>query len=330
MQSLPLRMFLLFLLVVVILLIAPSFGSTSIPIFQTWKEWFFGSGESTESLILFSTRLPRIAFAFVAGAGLAVAGCVYQGVLRNDLAEPYSLGVAGGAAFGALCALHLAGGVMGISVPVGAFVGSLLSVGCILGLARLRSAQPTPATLLLAGVSLNFLFGGGIMLVQYLNDPFQSVLLMRWLMGGLYVYDWTVVMTSGAILLGTLVICLILSRSLDVLSLGTQTAFHLGVSVMRTQILLLGAVSLLVAFLVSQSGPVGFVGLVVPHALRRLISPRHVFLIPACAVGGGGFLVLCDTIARTVLSPTELPVGILTAFIGVPFFLLILVRSRNL
>ncbi len=330
--NLWLRFTVLTFVAVAILLVAPAFGSTKLDLIAALRSWFEGGEPTTGQYILLSTRLPRVAFAFVAGAGLALAGTVYQAVLRNDLAEPFSLGVAGGAAFGALLAFHLFDGYYTASqnaLPIGAFCGATVAVGIILLLARFRSQQITPATLLLAGISLNFLFGAGILLLQYLNDPFQTVLILRWLMGGLDVYAWKIVAAASVTLVIVALLCQRYGNALDVLSLGNRTAFHLGVPVMRVQFLTLGSVSLLTALLVAYSGPIGFVGLIVPHALRRLISPRHALLIPACALGGGAFLVLCDTVARTLFAPTELPVGIITAFLGAPFFLGILLRSRS-
>lgn len=330
-RALVIRFLILASVAIIIVLAAPAFGSTNVDLIGALRSFLEGGEPTTAQYILLSTRLPRIAFAFVAGAGLAVAGTVYQAVLRNDLAEPFSLGVAGGAAFGALLAFHAFEGHYTASqnaLPIGAFCGAGLAVGLILLLARFRSEQITPATLLLAGISLNFLFGAGILMMQYLNDPFQTVLILRWLMGGLDVYAWRIVGAASVTLVVVGVLCQRYGTALDVLSLGNRTAFHLGVPVMRVQLLTLGSVSLLTALLVAYSGPIGFVGLIVPHALRRLISPRHALLIPACAIGGGAFLVLCDTFARTLFAPTELPVGIITAFLGAPFFLGILLRSR--
>lgn len=331
-KALMFRFAVLIALALLAVIIAPAFGSTEIDLPGALRAWLSGGEPTTAQYILLSTRLPRVAFAFVAGAGLAVAGSVYQAVLRNDLAEPFSLGVAGGAAFGALLAFHAFEGHYVASqsaLPIGAFCGAAVAVSIILFLARFRAEQITPATLLLAGISLNFLFGAGILMLQYLNDPFQTVLILRWLMGGLDVYAWPIVGGSTAALIVAAILCQRYGTALDVLSLGNRTAFHLGVPVMRVQLLTLGSVSLLTALLVAYAGPIGFVGLIVPHTLRRLISPRHALLIPACALGGGAFLVLCDTFARTLFAPTELPVGIITAFLGAPFFLGILLRSRS-
>ncbi|MDX2176477.1 MAG: iron ABC transporter permease [Candidatus Sumerlaeia bacterium] len=289
------------------------------------------SGEdSIEAHLYLTTRLPRVLFGLVCGGGLALAGAVYQAVLRNDLAEPYSLGVASGSALGALAVYQLAGLRWSAwALPSGAFMGAVGALALLYGLSRVRRGPSTPGALLLAGVTLNFLFGSAILLIQYLSDPFQTLLLLRWLMGGLDVPSYGVVGAAAALLAGALAVLLAQARALNLLALGDEGAFHLGVRVVRVRLLALGAASVLVAFLAAFAGPIGFVGLIVPHAMRKLVGADHRSLLISATMGGAIFLAMADMCARFTLGSVELPVGVLTGLLGAPFFLWLLATRRS-
>jgi iron complex transport system permease protein len=314
----------------VVMLGAPLVGSTHLDwsVVFDWSQWSLPPNERPADLhVLMSARVPRILFGAVAGAALALAGCVYQAVLRNDLADPYTLGVSGGASVGALLIFQLAPVTLAATLaPVAAFATAAVGVAVILLLARSRGPRTSPATLILAGVTLNFLFGACILTIQYLGDPYQTTSILRWLMGGL---DGVRAGAIGFVALmgvGGLVVLVSQARSLNLLSLGEASAHHLGVPVERTRVLTLTVASALAASVVAYAGPIGFIGLMVPHMVRRITGADHRVLLPAAAMGGAALLVACDTIARTVLSPAELPVGIITAFAGAPFFLWLLLR----
>ncbi len=281
-----------------------------------------------DAQILFHSRLPRVLFALVAGGLLALSGAVYQAILRNDLADPYVLGVSGGAGFGALLVLTLApAAVVAFLLPAAAFAIAAAAVLLIYGMSRWRGPHTPPATFLLAGITLNLLFGAGILLTQYLSDPYQTFRMIRWLMGGVDVGSYRVVAFVAGVGGAASLVIVWRARHLDLLSLGEQTAHHLGVPVASTRRLALFGASLVAAVVVAYAGPIGFVGLIVPHLLRLVVGPDNRVLLVACLLGGGVFLALCDTLARTVLAPTELPVGVVTAFTGAPFFLWLLFRK---
>ncbi len=291
-------------------------------------------GPNVDAFLLFDARLPRVLFALVAGAALAIAGAVYQAILRNDLAEPFSLGVATGGALGALLFLNLGPAWAGVyTLPAGGFAGAAVAVAAINALARMRGTMRSPATLLLAGVTLNVFFAAGILLVQYISDPYQTLMLLRWMMGGLDVASLEIVQGVALVLVAVAVVLMILARPLDLLTFGEESAHNLGVPVERVRLLGLGAASFVTAVVVAFAGPIGFVGLVVPHAMRRVFGAGHVALLPACLLGGAAFLPVCDAVGRLALGwvtgsgAAELPVGIVTALVGAPFFLYLLARK---
>jgi len=271
-----------------------------------------------------------VLFAALVGAALAVAGAVYQALLRNDLATPYTLGISGGASFGALLAMRwmpVGLATLGVAlVPLSALVGAALAMLLVTLLARRPTVSDRTHTLLLAGVTLNLLFASGILIVQYLSDPHQAFAMLRWMMGGLDVSSVALPAALTLPLLAAFVILMANAQGLNVMSIGDRTATHLGLNADRVRLIGLSAASIMVALVVAWAGPIGFVGLVVPHLLRRFVGPDHRVLLPAVALGGASFLIVCDTLARTIANPLELPVGIITAAIGGPFFLWVLFR----
>jgi iron complex transport system permease protein len=286
-----------------------------------------------DEAIFFAIRLPRVAGAAVVGAALASAGVLFQGLLRNPLADPYALGISGGAALGGALGflLSLSFGFLGFSpVPILAFGGALTAMTVVYALARSGGRAPI-VTLLLAGFAVSAMMGYAVSFLLILNDRLQLNLprVYSWLLGGISVTQWSqlgvaVVMVGLAIVGGWL-----LRHSLDALSLGEESAQQLGIAVETDKRLVIVLGSVLTGAAVALGGLIGFVGLFAPHVTRVVVGPRHSLLLPAAALVGAAFLVLADLLARALLPPTEIPVGILTAFIGGPFFLWLLRRERR-
>lgn len=316
---------------VVAAIVCPLLGSTRLDL---WK--VFAADGGADAQIFFTARLPRVLFAMVAGAGLALAGVVYQALLRNDLADPYTLGVSGGASFGALLVLHLVpAGMLLVALPLASFAGAGSAVAIVYTLSAMRQRRVDPAKLLLAGITLNLLFSSGILLIQYLSDPYQTFSMIRWMMGGVDVSAVRIPAVVAAFVAPCAVIILLQAKRMNLLTLGDMTAAHLGVDVARTKGLLLAAASLMAAAIVAYAGPIGFVGLLVPHIARRLVGADHRLLLVPSALTGALLLLVCDTVARSLPSliprmpGSEIPVGIVTAFLGAPFFLVLLLRRRG-
>jgi len=285
-------------------------------------------GTDPAAIIFWQIRVPRVLAAFIGGAGLALGGAVFQAIFRNPLATPYTLGVATGASLGvaAVSSMGLSLVVIGLSTTtVAAFAGALLAVGVVWLLLRLRPGLSSTA-LLLAGVAMNFFFSSLILFMQYTASLGDSYRIIRWLMGGLGGVDLrTLLHMTPAVVFGGVVVAWH-ARGLDLLTIGAETAASRGLAVDRTRSALFLATSLMVGGVVATCGPIGFVGMMAPHICRLIVGSHHRALLPASALFGGSFLVLCDTVARVVLGPAELPVGVITAFLGAPFFLWLLVR----
>lgn len=323
----PVALIVLAVLALLVLGSTPFVGMERIPLDTLWRH-----GDDAAARIFWQLRVPRVVMAFLAGAGLAAGGLAFQAVFRNPLAEPFTLGVASGAALGASVYIHLGlpFSLLWISgASWFAFAGALLAVVLVYGMARARQGFST-ATMLLAGVAVSFCFSSLILFLQYLSDFTQSFVLLRWVMGGLHAlvgFDevFTVLPLVGV---GILMV-LYLTHELNLVTTGEELAASRGVAVNRTKTLLFVAVSLMVGGIVSVCGPIGFVGLIVPHICRLLVGPDHRYLTPAALLCGAILLTLCDTLARTVMAPTELPVGILTSLLGGPFFLWLLLGSSR-
>ena len=313
------------------IVICTSFGAIPVSLAHAWHA---PSGDNPDYVILFRTRLPRVLLAVVVGGALGIAGAALQALLHNPLACPHILGVSGGASLGGIMALIFAGtaasgltGFLRISlVSLAAFLGA---VGTTLLIYRtaLNHGRLQPYTLLLTGVVFNAFCGALIMLVNSLVDFYQSHSILFWLMGSLAAQDYVTVGVIGFyVLLGTGWL-IAQGRSFNLLSLGEESAAQLGVNIESLRRGSFLASSLLVGAIVSVSGMIGFVGLIVPHLLRLLFGADHRLLLPASALGGAIFLLWADTLARTVVSPTELPVGVVTAMCGGPFFLYLLKKE---
>ena len=289
---------------------------------------------NVDALILFRTRLPRALLGAVVGGALAATGCVLQAVLRNPLAEPHILGVSGGAALGGVVALVASGASRVGSillVPFGAFLGALGAMLLVYRLGTVRG-HLQPYTFLLAGVVCNAFTGALIMAFNAFADIFQAHGILFWLMGSLSTQSYWLVLASAAYLSLGVAWLIRRTREFNVLSLGEEGASQLGVDVARTRRVAFIVSSFLVGAAVSVSGMIGFVGLIVPHITRLLIGADYRLLLPASVLVGATFLVLADTIARSALGPTEIPVGVVTALCGGPFFIYLLRKEgrRNL
>ena len=281
--------------------------------------------------IFWTLRLPRALLAILAGGALAMSGLGLQTLFRNPLAEPYTLGIASGAALGAVLALQAEtlGWSLGFpAVALAAFVGALVVAAVILGLAMSGYAREV-STLLLAGIAISLSCSALVLFVQYMADMTQTFRMVRWMMGGLAVVGYAEVLWVLPWTLGGAVVLMLLRWDLNLLITGEELAASRGVDLRRLRFVVLGVASAMVAALVAVTGPIGFVGLIVPHILRRWVGTDHLFLIPACLLGGGAFLALCDLGSRTVMAPAELPVGVLTALLGGPFFLWLLIATRK-
>jgi iron complex transport system permease protein len=276
-------------------------------------------------------RLPRVLGGALVGACLAGAGCAFQAVLRNPLAEPYALGVSSGASLAAFLAIHLGidQTILGQSgIGLAALAGAALTVLLVYRLARVGSDLP-PATLLLAGITIAMFCSAASMLIQYLAGFGETQRMVRWLMGGLDGLMFPALVRAAPPIGVGLLLLLYLGRDLNALSAGGDAAASVGVEPARATGLAFATASLLVGGAIALSGPIGFVGLVVPHALRALVGPDHRVLLPCAMLGGGALVVACDALARVALAPAELPVGVVTALFGGPFFLYLLLRDRT-
>jgi len=282
--------------------------------------------------IFWQLRWPRVLFAFVAGAGLALCGMVFQAMFHNPLATPFTLGVASGASLGAAIYVYLGIGfsLLGIEgISFAAFFGALIAISLVYGLSQFRQGF-TPATLLLTGVAISFFFSSLILLTQYLSNMNDAFRILRWLMGGLSVVGYQGLFQLLPFVTLCAAVILWLSRELNLLSTGDDIALSRGVAVQRIRYLLFLVTSLCVGGIVALCGPIGFVGMMVPHICRLLVGSDHRVLTPATLLFGGIFLVICDLIARLIIAPAEIPVGVITTLLGGPFFLWLLIRSRTI
>jgi len=289
-----------------------------------------GDGDAVATDIVLRIRLPRVALAAVVGASLAVAGVLFQALLRNPLADPFILGISGGAALGGILVLAF-GSAVGLAqsaVPFAAFAGAILATALLFGITGFGGRVST-AGLLLTGVVFNAFASAAIVFIASLAGLAEGAGIFLWLIGNLSAGELRIAGWVGVFLAAGLACAFPLARGLNLLALGDEQASQLGVEVERHKRILLLATSLMVGAAVAVSGLVGFVGLIIPHLLRLLFGPDHRLLVPASALTGAAFLVVCDTVARTVLPGRELPVGAITALVGGPLFLFLLRRHHR-
>ncbi len=275
--------------------------------------------------------MPRLLLAALTGATLSLTGAVFQALLRNPLADPYILGVSGGSALGAVIAIGSGIHLMFIGfqiIPISAICGALFTILFVYNFSRIGNYLPTQ-TMLLAGISLQAMLSALILFLQSLLDPLQLMQVFTWLMGNIPTPEYRNLLWIFLYVLLGMAVILPQARHLNALTLGELDAQIVGVDVERLKKILFFACSLLTGSIVALTGLIGFVGIIIPHLLRLLVGPDHRCLLPACIIVGSIFMVVADTLARVLLSPTEIPVGVITALIGGPFFLLLLWKNKN-
>lgn len=308
-----------------VVLITPFAGQTKIP-FSVLKNI---SADSTEARIFYFLRLPRVFTAFLAGAALACCGVALQALFKNPLAAPFTLGISGGAAFGA--AIYV---IFAASLPVCSgeilfsFTGALAAILLVYGLTKTKKGFSV-STMLLAGIAVNFFFSSLILLLQYISDFTQSFMVIRWLMGSINVTDYTVPISMLIFTLSGIIIISFQSLKLNLMSISDEIAITRGVNIQNTRKIIFLTTSIMVAAVAAFCGPIGFVGLMAPHICRLLVGCDHKVLTPASVLFGGAFLAICDTAARTLIAPAEIPVGVITALLGGPFFIWLLLRDTD-
>jgi iron complex transport system permease protein len=319
-----LRLGVLAVVVVGCLLLGLSAGSVALPLRDTWSGLWQGQGEG--AVIIRELRAPRVALAFLVGGSLGVSGAALQAMIRNPLAEPYLLGLSSGAGLGAVIAItSRAAGPW--AVPLAAFIGALAAVALVYRLSLVSGRRLDPHVLLLSGVVVGAFAGALMSAIMVLSDAPGVRNAFLWLLGGFGGASWQALAVFSAYAALPLVALFLHARSLDLIALGDEAAHHLGAEPDRIRRLVYLCTALLTAASVATCGIVGFVGLVVPHAVRTLFRPLHRTVLPIVFLTGGCFLVLADVVSRTVVRPLELPVGVITALIGVPLFAVLLRRS---
>jgi iron complex transport system permease protein len=312
------------------ILLAPLAGSTSISLRRAF-DFSVPFSDNPDAQIFFIARLPRTLAGALVGATLASAGVVFQGLLRNPLATPFTLGVSAGAALGAMMAITFGWTFAWLGIPaapVASFVGSILAVAVVYALARARHRGISTNVLLLAGVTMNAFFSALILFVQYFANFAETYRILRWLMGDLDISSYQPLVTALPLVVVSFAVFAWLARPLNLLSLGPESAETHGLDVTRAQRAAFFSASLATGAAVSVGGPIGFIGIVIPHLVRLLVGSDHRLVLPASALFGASFLIACDLAARTLMAPVELPVGVITALVGGPFFLWLLARKR--
>ncbi len=315
------------LFAIMVLLVAPFFGIENISLSSILNK------ESTEIVydIFWKIRMPRILLAFIVGASLSIGGMAFQAMFRNALATPFTLGVSSGAALGA--ALYVKVGVifsiLGVSgQTISAFLGAILSIVVVYFLTKLKR-DFSVGTMLLAGVAINFFFSSFILFIQYISDFNSSFRIIRWLMGGFEVIGYSDLYKILPFVLIGIIIITSLYRELNLITLGSDIALSRGVDVRRVKKILFFATSLMVGGVISIVGPIGFVGMMVPHISRLIIGNDHKHLSILNFLFGGAFLVFCDVFSRVIIPPAEIPIGVITALLGGPFFIWLLISKKT-
>lgn len=328
-----------FILLIIAVLVSLSIGSSDLTIMEAIKG-LIGSGDEVSETIVRRIRLPRVVTAIIAGAGLAAAGATMQTVLRNPIGSPVTLGISQAAAFGAAFAVVVLGAGTVHSgmvdavvndniylVSLCAFAASMISTGVIVLLARFKRASPE--SMILTGVAMGSLATAGTTAMEYFADDVQLSSIIFWTFGDMGRTGWEEVFLMLAVTLPALIYFTWNGWRYNALDTGDETAKSLGVNTERLRLLGMGTASLVTALIISFVGIIGFIGLVVPHIVRKVIGADQRFLLPASALAGAVLLLISDTVARTIISPVVLPVGILTSFIGAPLFIYLVVRGKE-
>lgn len=317
----------LFLLLLAAMLLGLSMGSSGSDFNTVWTTlWQRNTDSDTAAAIIWRIRFPRVLLAAMVGACLSLGGLVFQALLKNPLAEPYILGISGGAAIGAIIGILLGlARIPGVSLT--AFAGSLATLALIIFISSGRAVMVKDA-LLLSGVMVNAFCSAVIMFLLSMTQDARLHNIIFWLMGDLSASQAHHVALLALFLLPCFITVFIYSNRMNLLQLGSDMAASMGVGIRRTTLVLLVVTSLMVSFTVSQCGLIGFVGLVIPHLLRLIAGPDHRVLAPACIFGGGAYMVICDLLARVLPEQGEMPGGVITAMIGAPLFIILLRRSK--
>ena len=316
------KIFALALFSLLLLLFLPFSGYIEMPVSEIF-------GESAAANIFWNIRVPRTSGAFVCGATLALCGMVFQSMFKNDLATPYTLGVSSGAALGAVLAIKLFSGIAFL-LPVTQILSLLcafLTVVFIYSAGRIKKRFDT-GFLLLAGVAVNFICSGLILFIQYIASGSESAMMIHWMMGSLDFTGFSTVLKVVPAFVVMIFVSLFFHRELDLMRIDSDIATTRGVNMNVIGNILLFTVSLAVAVVVSQVGPVGFIGMMAPHIAGKIIGRKHGSLAFASLFTGGSILMLSDAVSRTVIAPSEIPVGVVTSLVGGPFFLFILIKSK--
>lgn len=287
------------------------------------------SWSSGDESIILKVRLPRVVLGLLVGASLALAGVTTQGIFKNPMADPYILGVSSGAAFGATAVIvvGIAAGLQFLGIVAGAMIGAIVVTFLVFNIARTRNKIPVE-TLLLSGIAVSAFFSAVTSFLMYISGRNLSQIVF-WVLGALWSSNWNHVVILAPFLFVSSLVIYAFARDLNLMLLGDESAAHLGADVNRIKMILLAVSALLAAAAVSVSGIIGFVGLIIPHIMRLIVGPDHRILVPASAIVGAMFLVMADTFSRMIVQPTEMPVGIVTALIGAPFFIYLLMRQKK-
>jgi len=318
---------LLLILLVITFIVAMVSGTSDISVIEMLKSLFSNSDGNTYTIIN-QIRFPRVVLAIVAGAGLACSGCVFQGVLRNPLADPFTLGISGGAAFGA--SIGFAFGITKLSwvfLPLLGFLGAVLSV-CLVYVLNMKKEFDSNS-MILSGVVASYIFSSAVMLMFSISSSDQLYSAFMWLMGNLAFFDERLLpVVIISVVLGVTILCC-LGNVINIISLGNEKSDSLGINTSRTVKYIFLLSSLITACIVSCCGVIGFVGLMIPHITRKFVGNNNKILMPFSAVVGSIFLLVCDTVSRTVVAPVEIPIGVITSIIGGLFFVFLLLKKSG-
>jgi len=313
-----------FLVFIVVAIFSVSAGAVEMPL-RKILDVFTGKGDDTSKTIILTLRLPRAIEAAVVGMGLSVVGAFFQGLLRNPMADPYVLGISSGAALGATIAIVLGFGIFGLNAM--AFITSLITVFFVYSISKI-GARISMTTMLLAGIAVSAFMSAVISLMMLLNRSELSRIIF-WTMGGFNLTSWEDVMFSVPVIAIGSFVLYTFSRDVNAILTGEEVAEHLGVNTELVKKVVLALGSLVTATAVSVGGVIGFVGLIVPHISRLIVGPDNRVLVPFSAIAGATFLLFADVVARVILKPVEVPIGIITAAFGGPFFLYLLIKNRR-
>ncbi|MCQ9205723.1 MAG: iron ABC transporter permease [Omnitrophica bacterium] len=292
-------------------------GSVKIPFFELFSDL---------NRQILHLRFLRVLLGIFVGAGLSVCGVTLQAILRNPLAEPYLLGTSGGAGLGAVLAIIL--GLSSVYLPLAAFCGALLSIVLVYNLARQGGKIPVQS-LILSGVIVAIALSGIIVFLISISGNQALHGMMWWLLGSLQIYDLKLIFLVGGIVIFGVSLIFILAQDLNAISIGEEEATHLGIEIETIKKILFLVTALITGALVSISGMIGFIGLIIPHMMRFVVGPNHKVLIPASFLAGAAFLVLCDTLARSLIPPVEIPIGVITSLVGAPIFIILLKKGQK-